>query len=410
MLKLLAAFASSRIIAAVLQGATLLLVARYSLPIEFAVFSATFGVLQLVQAVSDGGCSTALMRYVRDAKVTASIFRLGLVLGVSFGVASAASLIVIALSTGSGALLALSPLAVWVASERQCEVRSAHLMANSKPAIVTSMLVGRRFLTAVCVLIFGQSVGTFFTFSCALALTSSAASLVLATTSSRLLARGSQGARAPRGTLRETLDKVRPYWSYAIAQSLRQADTAVLSAVAPAAPVAAFAPASRLLPPLLLLPGTYSQLLLARLAREDKRATIRDALTATVASYILYLPILLAAPYWIPAVLGSAYLSSVTPLQVVLMGLPFASYRAVLTANEQAHGGEITAARAAWLGGVATLVLIFAIGHLEGAVGAALATGLGFVAQSALLTITAVKRRRVPSPEGAELAFQGGDV
>ena len=373
MLRQVAAYSGARVVAAGLQAVALLLVARALEPTDFGVFASVLGALQFIQVFADGGASVAVMRFVNDRSAVEGLLRLSNLLGFASVAISLAFLSAAPWAFDSREPYLMLPLVLWVALERQCEVRSAVLISRDNTTWPSISLILRRVLVVVSVAAAPSSVVFAYSFSSALTAAGAAAALYLVSKDIHAHERFSTVAAARIAV---------PYWSSQVAQSARQLDLTVLTLFGGGVAAASFAPASRLLAPLLLIPGTYSQVLLSKLAKEERTLRRNDILAPMIASALFYLVLASLTPYWLPLLLGEKYASASLPLMIVIAGLIFATWRAILTVGAQASGQQRGAALAAWAGAATTLAATAAGGVLLGAVGAALASALGFVVQT----------------------------
>ncbi|GAA4752124.1 hypothetical protein GCM10023199_34340 [Actinomycetospora chibensis] len=384
MLRSFTGFASSRIAATLLQAITLVVIARALAPTEFAVFSATLGALLLFQAFADLGCGTAIARFHNDSGQVLAILRLGRDVAVASAVTAFVGLFIAARLLDSLILIQLLPLAVWVAAERQVEVRTVYLVSWNRIVRGSIALVGRRALVLVAVLVAGvvevNSVEVFAISSAA----SSIAALIFLGARIGSFAVGDGVAHQSRA---EVLRTVMPFWMNGIAQQVRQLDLVVLGAAGGLQAATSFAPASRLVPPLRILPTTYAQLVLARLSREGRPLGRRDVLPVVILAVPFYLLLAAAAYFLLPVVLGAGYGSSSMPTAIAIGSLSLAAISSVLNSGVQVIT-PTHAASIAWVVASLHLASIGLLGYLIGANGAALAGAIAFLVQIILLLLT----------------------
>lgn len=385
-------FAGARITAAVIQALTLVVIARALEPTAFALFALLFGVLQVGQAFFDGGCTQAIARHHREPSRVRAIFRAGRVLSLTAGIVASGALLVVAVAGGDPIVTALVPLGPWLAAERQAEVSSMLLASWGRTGAVALGVVGRRGLVFVaCLAALAHPAAVLWAFSLTSLVSSAATSTLLARSALRLTAAGRPGIGIDRATAAMLL----PYWATGLGLQVRQLDITVLTATAGVGTAAAFAPASRLIPPLRIVPTTYAQMLLARLARDSRALRPHELWWPTGVALVVFGAAALVAGPLLPVVLGTGYASAVLPLQISLLALAPATAASILTSSAQARGATRYAATCAWTSATVSLVLVAVLGLTLGAVGAAAATGLGFVVQATLLLV------RRPRPGGS---------
>ena len=386
-------FAGARILAAVIQALTVVVIARALDPAAFALFALLFGVLQVAQAFFDGGCTQAIARHHLEPGRVRAIVRAGRALSLTTAVVATGALACAAFVGGDPLVAALVPLGVWVAAERQAEVSSMLLASGGRTGTVALGMVGRRGLVLLaCLTAPAAPEAVLWAFSLTSLVSSAITSTVLARSALCL-----SGARRPGiGIGRSTAAMLLPYWATGLGLQVRQLDLTVLTATAGVGVAAAFAPASRLIPPLRIVPTTYAQMQLARLARESRVLRPRELWLPTGVALAAFGSAALVVGPLLPLVLGRDYASAVLPLQVSLLALVPATAASILTSATQSGGDTRYAAICAWASAVTSLVLVAVLGLLAGATGAAAATGLGFVVQAALLLAHRRRPRGVP--------------
>jgi O-antigen/teichoic acid export membrane protein len=389
MLRALTVVGSARVVAMVCQALSLLLVARQLPPVGFGQFAAVFGALQALSLIADAGATYAVGRHHTSPQVVRDILQVGRLLAWGTLAVSVPALGLVAYLTSSSIILACAPLCLWVPFERQAEVHSAYLMSGSDTTFVSWVFILRRLPVLLAVLLLGSPVLAF-------GLSTLAATAVSAVLLDRRTER-SAPAGATASPPRDVLRGLRPYWFTIVGQGLRRLDVAVLTLAAGPAVSGIFAPASRLVAPLLLVPGTYSQMLLARMSASQRPLRLREALMTGTLSTGAFLVLAATAEYWIPLLLGPAYVPSIGPVQIIVSGLAFATVASLVASSLQATDRPQYAAVGAWTGTVTTLVLVLVLGRLHGAAGAAWATVLGYVVQLGVLTALAQAPRSGPA-------------
>jgi O-antigen/teichoic acid export membrane protein len=198
---------------------------------------------------------------------------------------------------------------------------------------------------------------------------------------------------------RATWALLRPFWFATAGQGVRQIDVAVLSVAAGTAVAGVFAPASRLVPALLLVPGTYTQLLLGRLSAGQASLTARRLVGLAVVATTSFSTLAVLADVWVPLLLGEDYLASVDVIRVVTASLVFAALSSMIASSLHATDRAAYVAAAVWTGATTTIGLVAVLGATYGAVGAAGAVAAGYVLQFVLMAL--LHRVRRATPDGA---------
>lgn len=397
MIKALSLVGSARIISTAAQAVTLLLMARSLSPPAFAEFAGVLGALTALGVVADGGATYALGRHHGSASLTTQILRAGRLLSAGTLVVSIPVLGTLAHITGSPVLLACLPLCLWLPWERQLEVNCAYLLARGREQIVAAGYLARRVPTLVIVLAVPPAVSPVPAFALSMLATAGAAILVLgryvraeSSAADRVVQGGPRAGRVLPDPA--TWAVLRPFWAAVAGQGVRQFDVAVLSLAAGTAVAGAFAPVSRLVPALLLVPGTYTQMLLGRLASTKKELMVQPPLTVAVASTAAFVPLALTTQWWLPLLLGPAYSSTVDVARIVIASLVFATLSSVFASGLHAADLASRVAAGVWTSAAVTLALIALLGSTYGALGAAYAVAGGYLLQFVLMTTSYLRR------------------
>lgn len=393
MLRALGLVGSARILSTAAQALSLLMMARSLGPSDFAAFAAVLGALMALSLISDGGATYAVGRHHEDAVTIVKILRAGRMLSSATLLVSVPVLVAFVVVTGSPVLVACLPLCAWVPLERRSEVNSAYLMSRDRRVSVGVGYVLRRVPALVMVLVFASTPHLVWAFSLAM--------LVTAVAADRYLARcvgAETGIVSDDGTTRpdrRTWMLLRPFWAAIAGQGVRQFDVAVLTFAAGTAVAGIFAPATRLVPALLLVPGTYTQLLLARLATTKETLTVRGVAVLGVVTGAVFAPLALTAGLWVPLLLGAEYTASVGVVQIVIASLVFAAMSSAFASGLHAVDCASRVAAVVWTSAITTLLLIASLGAVHGEIGAAWAVALGYALQFVLM---AAAYRLRPAP------------
>ncbi|GIG28937.1 lipopolysaccharide biosynthesis protein [Cellulomonas marina] len=179
-----------------------------------------------------------------------------------------------------------------------------------------------------------------------------------------------------------------PYmWNTAAAQT-RQLDVTVVAAVLSPGAAGAYAAASKLVAPALLVPQTIASLVLPRASRgtaHQARRLVRPLLLAGAASLVVVVPLALLAEPVVTLVMGERYAGSAGTFRWLLVGMPFAALSAPLAAVLQGQGRAREAATNGLLFAVVLLGGVAAGAVLAGGEGAAIGLSLSFVVRTVAL-------------------------
>ncbi|MCV7171853.1 hypothetical protein H7I41_18220 [Mycobacterium manitobense] len=394
MLRALGLVGGARITSTAAQALSLLVLARSLGPSDFAEFAAVLGALMALNLISDGGATYAVGRHHDDPTTIIKILRAGRMLSAATMLISVPVLVAFAIATGSAVLVACLPLCLWVPLERQLEVSSAYLMSRNQQVPVGAAFLLRRLPTLLAVLLFASTANLVWAFSFSMLITAGVANLYLGRQVADETAAGQREAR-PDGT---TWRMLRPFWAAIAGQGVRQIDVAVLSFAAGTAVAGIFAPATRLVPALLLVPGTYTQLLLARLATTKETLTLRAVAVLGLVTGAVFTPLAMTANHWIPLLLGDEYSASVPVVQIVIGSLVFAAMSSAFASGLHAVDRASRVAAAVWTSALTTLVLIAVLGSIHGGIGAAWAVAVGYALQFVLMAgAYRLKRQQAPT-------------
>ena len=379
----------SRVTASVLQAVLFALLARAVTPAVFGLVAAVSGVVGVLLVATGAGMGTLVSRAHAQGRAdeVASAVRFTWVSGLLTAAACA-------LAIGGWSALAQVPAALVLVAlaltvERTTDaalnvpIADGHVLTSGWPVLA-------RRAVAVGLLLAGLAAGWDALWVYAGA---SLAGALVGQLMTRRLVPLTAEPTVPWRTLVRT---GAPYmWNTLAAQS-RMLDAAIVAAVLTPAAAGAYAAASRLVQPVLLVPQTLASLVLPRAARSDATAArrlVRPLLLAGLGSLVLVVPLAVIAPWLLTLVMGAQYASSADTFRVLLVGMPFVALSAPLAAVLQ---GQDRAHLAAVIGiGFALLLLVgVAVGAvLAGPVGAAAGLSVSFVARSVVLVVAALRVR-----------------
>lgn len=373
-----------------LQAVTLVLLARSTSPDVFALVAAALGLSVFASALTDLGVTPASTREtVHRPESLRGLRRLNSEVAAIVGLAVFASMLVGAYGLNSHILAQLSPFALWLFAERLAEFRFAVLVGLGAGATASFSVVIRK-IAPLITLILSVTIGI----DPVLAISSG---YLLGSIASLAVGRG-RIADLFHATDRSVLSRrsafalSSPFWINSISSQVRQLDVAIVGAGGGAIAASSYAPASRLVSPLLLIPTTLAQAALPSVTRDptNHRAIRRLFIVGLVPISGMYLIGIVLAPSILPALLGAAYADAAPVIQVLLVGLVAASFSSMVTSVLQASGHEREAALVNVLWSVVAIGVLF-IGSLSGSVGAAIAMSLGYYAQALTLLFVWLK-------------------
>ncbi len=402
-MKLITGFAwitFGRMLAAVLQALSLILVARYAGPANFGVLAAFIGLVIVFQAFFDFGISTYITKQRAkssdDPQVVEAIYiyqYLGAALLMSL---SMAALILSYIEQYAWWLFL--PLAIAGCLERQSDVRLTIALADGDVWKNATNLVVRRAI-ALAVLLAVVQVGLD-------ALQAYGIAAVMSSFVSYVVSRRFVKIDGHPGGLSWTKSKAilvasRPFWANSLGAQLRNLDVLLVNHVATASIAGYYGAVSRSVSPLRMVSSSLATVMLPMVARRNGRvrsflwavAVVIGSLSAGYASLAVF------AEQAVLFLLGAEYLPAVVAFKIVIVGLVFASVSSVMTSILQASGWEKSVGKISLatsflaLAGVAVGVTLFE------ATGAAFGLSVSYIVQCAALTFTIMCSRKTRKEE-----------
>ena len=393
---------SGRVLAAVIQAVTLVMLIRSVDPATFGIVSAALGAIVVAQTGFDLGIPAlaARERAVNpNARVIGASLRLNTI--TSLILLLVLTCLALALGTILPVFYTLAPLALSAAAERVADARLAIAIADGDAHLNTSVLVGRRALALSMLLgaLYATQMDPVFAFSLAMAI-SALGSMILAIFSTRGRIREHSQVR-----VRTLLRAANPYWINSLATQLRNLDTVIAAWLAGAVQGGYYGAAARLSTPLRIPATSLGAALLPAAARVKARSEwkplLRVVAIALVASTVAYGVLIPLCPYFIPILLGADYMEAVPVVQVVLAGLPFAAAVSMLAALLQGMGRKKTVAVSA-VGSTLVCLCLVVAGSLAGlATFAALGLAVSFVVQALVLSVALAHCYQIFNSEAA---------
>lgn len=387
-----------RLLGALIQAVTMLLLARDLGPHEFGIFSAVLGTVIVVQSALDLGIATMVVKE-RAADPQSPVIHSALRVAdhSSFVLAGVIGLPLVALGTLLDPFfLLLLPLSVWAACERHSETWLSVPLADGDARINTQNLLIRR--TATALLYVGAvfaGIHAAVAFSAAMALTALISLIVI-----RKVVSGRLTPPLAPLTVREIVRISWPFWVNSLGTQARNLDTLLVSALAGPSQAGLYAATSRATGPLRILSTSMAAVLLPASAgkeRKQLRKLFKLVWAMTAVCGLLYGALMVLVPAVVQLFLGEDYRGAVLPLQIVLAGLVFAALSSLFNSILQGAGLQYYVAKTSVITTSACLILV-SIGSLfQGAIGAAMALSISFVFQSAILAARVSKYARKPA-------------
>ncbi|MBD5381549.1 oligosaccharide flippase family protein [Clavibacter sepedonicus] len=375
-----------KILAALIQAATMLLLVREVSPAEFGFFSAAYGVITIPQTLLDLGLPSLIVRErARDARdgIVTRALKLNNVLSLAMSLLLLVMGILLAMTVDPDYWLLL-PFAVWAAAERNADAWLGVVLADGDSWINVTNLVLRRLGSLVIFVLLTR----FSPMEPVLAL---AVGFAVGALLSWLFAHVFVAKRLVPGTPATVRALVRmsyPYWIDSVASQARNLDVAITSIVAGQAQAGFYAASARLTNPLRILPNSLATILLPAASKRDSSnigGLLKLVVAATAGFALLYGGGAVVVPWAVPVFLGPEYSGAIVALQITCVGLVFASAASLLSTLLLAVGRKHFVAGTAVVSTIACLLGV-ALGALTmGAVGAALGLAASYAVQAVVL-------------------------
>jgi len=383
---------------AVIRAVGLIVLARLALPADFGLFSAVAGVIVIAQAALDLGLARLILREHgggEAARVVRSALRLNIALSTVLGVVGLTGLALVG-TLVDGRILFLLPLAVAAAAEKNADTSLSVAIAEGRGDVNTVNLIARRMLALsvfLCLALTGLVEATLLAYACG-----EAVSALFAAVLARRQIRGSVPDGPPL-PYRRTARLGAPFWINSLATQTRNLDVLLITSIAGSTQGGFYASATRLTGPLQLLASSAATVLLPVAARSARRSRVfLAALVVSGLMALVYALLAALAPFFVPLLLGDAYVPAVPVIQIVLAGLPFACLSAVLASALQGWRRADVVATTAVLFTVVCLGGAIVGGVATGAAGAALGLALAYLLQAGILTTVAAREARRSAP------------
>lgn len=381
--------AGSRLVAALLQALSLIVVARQVGPADFGILAAFMGVVIVLQALFDFGLSTYITRLRAEnasssgITIAVKIYQyVGLVLlVVTFGCAVSVSLV------NQRPWWLLIALAAAGYLERQCDVRLTIAMADGEVWKNSITLLTRRIITLFLLLALMQTeINSIASFGLA--------SLVGAIVSFGLshkfvvLEKHKDWAKWCHVTGIFSVSKF--FWANSLGAQFRNLDVIVVAILATPTVAGYYGAIARSLNPLLLLSTSVATVLLpiAVKSRSMHSKSLYGSI-AVVLGFVCMLYVILAfnSGKVVELAFGPSFEPATTGFQIVLLGLCFASASSIQTSLLQASGRERIAGHVSVCTAIMALIGVAGGVFLGGITGAAAGLASSFALQCIFLCI-----------------------
>lgn len=379
---------SSRLLAAVIQAVTLVLLARWTSPAVFGVVAAVLAVASVAQVAFAFGIQTSVVRErARDphSPLIFASLRLNdqsaLLLAVVFGaLIGLASLI-------DPLYLQLLPLAVWISTSRNSETWLSIVFADGDVWInAANQVVTRTLALGLFVGLYVANIAPVLAYSISYAVVWLASSVY-----AHVLVRRRVVVPDRRPTIREVLTHSKPFWMHSLATQGRQLDVVVAALFTTPVQAGYYALASRLVRPFRTLTTSLAAVLLPSASRRGSFKVVRRIRKLIWLTFLvttaLYVVGALILPWLVPILLGDEYEGAVLTLQVTVLSLSFGAVVPLLSSVLQGVGLMRFVATISWASTALCLLLVAVGAAAGGAVGAAVGLGVSFVVQAVALAL-----------------------
>ena len=383
-----------KLVGAVIQALTLVLVARWAGPTGFGAVGIALSLVVIVQTATDLGLPTYLMRE-RAARPDNPAIRKAL--QINTFTAGMMSIILAAAFAVTGVLIDpafffLLPMALWAAADRNTDTWLGVTFADGDVRLNVAVSLCRRSLVLMTMTgLYFAGVPPLLAFSVALAAVGTSVNIFVHRWVSRRLAHSDEPTHA-RSILRASSS----YWVISVSAQLRNLDAIIVGVVTGTTQVAFYAAAIKTTSPLRILPNSLGVLLVPAAARSGADR-LRPLLTPVLIVFGVLTPIcgvvIVTARWLVPWAFGADFSGAILPVQIVCAGLIFNGIGSVCSSILQGVGKAATVARVAVVSTMVSLVGVLLGAMAAGAAGAALAATIWFAAESMWLVLLLWKAR-----------------
>lgn len=385
----------SRILGALLQAVIFIVMARIAGVRDFGILAAALGILLALSAALDFGVGAYLTKTraeSRDSPMLRGALGINRWSAVALMVVTSVMFIVLGFFVDEVYFL-LIPLAASTAAEKMTDGLLALAIADGDTLENTYSILLRRSLCLALLLALANVLNPLLAYAIAQLMASGVGLIVAA---KRLSKRVQPGVSV---TYRAVLHESWPFWVNTALAQVRNLDAAILAIVTNPVVAGIYAVPSRLTAPLRIIPTTLAQVALPAASRGHKdeiRALIR-AISIVMLLMTAILGAVAAAAPLLVQVLGSDYEEAAVPLQILCVGLIFASAASFMNSILQGRGLAKVVALVSTVTGLYSLGAVAAGGVAAGAVGATAGLASSFLLQAVLLiapTIRVLQERK----------------
>lgn len=377
---------AGRLLAALLQATSLILVARHVGSSDFGVLAAFMGVLIILQTVFDFGIFTYLTRLRATEPESLLISQVIRTHSYIFVALSFVLCVVASVMSFLGGLpwWVLIALACSGAIDREADVRLTLAMADGDVWKNTTVLVTRRIIV---LMLFLSLIPYLADKVLAFGLASLFSAILGLWMSRRLVVIKRIDGRLEWETLKSIFSASRPFWVHSMGVQARNFDVLIVTVVTSPMIAGYYGIIARSLNPLMMFSSSLAQVLFPVLARSNGKnlkpflIPVGLILTAVFGAYGVGA---VFADEIVSLVFGREFMPSVPGFRWALLGLVFFSLSAIQASILQARGLERMVGRISILVSVVALAGIGYGAYELGVVGAAMALACSYVLQCGL--------------------------
>ncbi|MGN7147499.1 oligosaccharide flippase family protein [Arthrobacter sp. SAFR-179] len=376
--------------AAALQALTLVLLARFSNPADFGLTMGVQGVLLTAAYFLGFGLGPYVIveqAKARYSEVVGGITYVNNRTSAFSGIACFVGLVIAGIFNSE--IFMLLPLAVAMLAMRNSAVIEGIALANGRVRIFGASLLLRRLAQALIFVILSiAGMHAMIAYSIAYAASESLINFFLR----KVI--GSPTVPATKPKFNQVIRSALPYWVETVAVQFRGLDVSSVGLAAGAAVGGIYAVPARLSSAILMIPSTFANLILPKIAAGNRKVFLRVAglslpviliVWSVLAGLVIYTEPILAV------LLGPTYVSASAPVQIFCIG--FAVLTCITIVNAMVQGIGL-AQHVAWTSMVGSVLAVVCAGlgaSLLGAQGASWGFSLGVSIQLVLLCASSAR-------------------
>lgn len=321
---------TGRILAALLQTTSIILLARWETLENFGIVISVLTFSILLHAFIDFGLSTYLIKERaknKDSDKVYACIKINSLIANNF--ALAAGVILILLGVFQNPLyFSLLPLALWLAYEKRADQLIGIFIADGNNKTSTQLLMLRRFLalTIFIVIFFLSNTDPTLAYTLGISI---AATLSYFHTYS--LVHADLPKNSP-DTFRTIFKHTFPYWINSLFAQLRNIDVIVVTAISGTIHGAYFGFVNRAISPLNMLATSMASVILPSVSKKEiqTEALLKYLIITTLLASFPFLILYFLVDFIIPFLLGNQYLPTVELVKIICIGLIFFSASSIL--------------------------------------------------------------------------------